>query len=162
MRQLGQNQKTRRGSKAGRRRVPARSELQKELTEAVRHRAAVSEVLRAIARSPHDLQPVFDTIIGSAMRICRANVGTLRLYEQKGLRLVAQLVQPNTLLERWTTPVLLAPTSSLWAHIANGLPGDARDPLRSRCSALSPRTCPTSGWHGRIIRFFQFFEAQTA
>jgi len=30
-------------------------ELQQELTEVVRHRAAISEVLRAIASSPHDL-----------------------------------------------------------------------------------------------------------
>jgi hypothetical protein len=58
-------------------------ELQQELTEVVRHRAAISEVLRAIASSPHDLQPIFDTIIGSAVCLCRANVGVLRLSEGK-------------------------------------------------------------------------------
>ena len=57
-------------SKASRRRVPARSELQQELSEVVRHRAAVSEVLLVIAGSPHDLQPIFYTIIGSAARLC--------------------------------------------------------------------------------------------
>jgi hypothetical protein len=35
-------------------------ELHEELTEVVRHRAAISEVLRAIASSPDDLQPLFD------------------------------------------------------------------------------------------------------
>ena len=40
-----------------------RSDLQKELVELLRQRAAISEVLRAIANSPHDLQPIFDTII---------------------------------------------------------------------------------------------------
>ena len=39
------------------------SDLQKELTEVLRQRAAISAVLRAIANSPHDLQPIFDTII---------------------------------------------------------------------------------------------------
>jgi hypothetical protein len=74
-----------------------RSELQQELTEVVRHRAAISEVLRVIASSPHDLQPIFDTIIGSATRLCRTNIGTLRLYEGKGLRLVAQLAKGSAL-----------------------------------------------------------------
>src|ERR1700722_14754051 len=64
-------------------------ELQDELTEVTRHRAAISEVLRAIASSPHDLQPIFDTIIDSARRLCQAEVGTLRLSEQAGFRLVA-------------------------------------------------------------------------
>src|ERR671935_275756 len=78
------NQKPRRGSKAEPSRVPARG-----LTEVVRHRAAISEVLRVIASSPHDLQPIFDTIIGNAVRLCRANVGVLRLSEGKALRLAA-------------------------------------------------------------------------
>jgi signal transduction histidine kinase len=65
------------------------SELQDELTEVARHRAAISEVLRAIADSPHDLQPIFDTILDSATRLCQAEVGSLRLSEQAGLRLVA-------------------------------------------------------------------------
>jgi transcriptional regulator with GAF, ATPase, and Fis domain len=65
------------------------SELQDELTEVTRHRAAISEVLRAIAGSPHDLQPIFDTILDSATRLCQAEVGSLRLSEQAGLRLVA-------------------------------------------------------------------------
>jgi len=87
MKQPRQNQKTRRQ----RPRLPAsvRSKLLDELTEVTRHRAAISEVLRAIASSPHDLQPIFDTIIDSARRLCQAEVGTLRLSEQAGLRLVA-------------------------------------------------------------------------
>ena len=107
-------------SKASRRRVPARSELQQELSEVVRHRAAVSEVLLVIAGSPHDLQPIFDTIIPSATRLCRANSGTLRLVEDKGLRLVAEMLQPKTLSDRWSPPILAEPGSSLLARVANG------------------------------------------
>src|SRR5580692_12566902 len=65
------------------------SDFQDELAEVLRHRAAISEVLRAIASSPHDLQPIFDTILDSARRLCQADVGSLRLSEQAGLRLVA-------------------------------------------------------------------------
>jgi hypothetical protein len=72
---LRPNQKTRRGCKADRRRVHARSVLQQQLAEVVRHRAATSEVPRVIASSPHDLQPIFDTISGSATRLCQATLG---------------------------------------------------------------------------------------
>jgi hypothetical protein len=47
-------------------RVLSRSELQKQVTELAAQRAAISEVLRAIASSPHDLQPIFETILDSA------------------------------------------------------------------------------------------------
>ena len=121
MKRLSPNQKkTRRGSKAERRRVPSRSELQQELTEVAGHRAAISEVLRVIASSPHDLQPIFDTIIASATRLCRANAGTLRLVEDKGLRLVAEILQPKTLSDRWSPPILAEPGSSLLARVAKG------------------------------------------
>ena len=41
------------------------SDLQKKLAEVLRQRAAISTVLRAIANSPHDLQPIFNAIIDS-------------------------------------------------------------------------------------------------
>jgi hypothetical protein len=67
-----------------------RSDLQKELAEVFLCRAAVSAVLRAIASSPHDMQPIFDAILDSARRLSRADSGVLRLVEEAGLRLVAQ------------------------------------------------------------------------
>ena len=67
-----------------------RSDSQKELAEVLRQRAAISEVLRAIVSCPHDLQPIFDTILDSARRLSRADAGVLRLVEEAGLRLVAE------------------------------------------------------------------------
>ena len=49
-----------------------RSDLQKELDDVLLQRAAISAVLRAIASSPHDLQPIFDTILDNAVHLCRA------------------------------------------------------------------------------------------
>ena len=71
-----------------------KSDLQKELAEVLRQRAAISEVLRAIANSPHDLQPIFDTIIDSAVHLCRAEAGAFRLSEETGFRLAAHKRTP--------------------------------------------------------------------
>src|SRR5882757_3950992 len=72
------------------------SELQDRVTELIEQQTAISEVLRAIANSPHDLQPIFDAMLDSATRLCRADIGCLRLFEESGLRLVA--VRGGTLL----------------------------------------------------------------
>jgi hypothetical protein len=42
----------------------------RELNEALSREAATSEVLGVISSSPNDLQPVFDTILEKAVRIC--------------------------------------------------------------------------------------------
>jgi len=65
------------------------SEPQDRVTELIEQQTAISEVLRAIANSPYDLQPIFDAILDSATRLCRADVGALRLSEDSGLRIVA-------------------------------------------------------------------------
>jgi hypothetical protein len=70
------NEDIRREDSAGSTRVLSDSELQKQITDFAAQRLAISEVLRAIASSPHDLQPIFDTIIDSAVHLCRAEWGT--------------------------------------------------------------------------------------
>jgi GAF domain-containing protein len=71
------------------------SDLQKELAEVLRQRAAISAVLRAIVNSPHDLQPIFDTILDNAVRLCRAEGGGFRVPEETGFRLVASKQSPT-------------------------------------------------------------------
>jgi signal transduction histidine kinase len=88
--------KPRAGPKAPRRlRVADRLELQEQATELVAQQAAMSEVLRSIANSPHELQPIFDTITANATRLCRAEVGALILFEEHGYRLVARTGVPD-------------------------------------------------------------------
>src|SRR5215472_9540461 len=88
-----------------------RSDLQKELAEVLRQRAAISAVLRAIANSPHDLQPIFDTILDNAVHLCRAEWGNCRLAEETGFRLVAY--KPYPAASEWVPPMLLEYGSSI-------------------------------------------------
>jgi C4-dicarboxylate-specific signal transduction histidine kinase len=71
------------------------SELQDRMTELIEQRTAISGVLRAIASSPHDLQPIFDTVLEYAGRLCRAELGSLILFEQNGYRMVARKGLPD-------------------------------------------------------------------
>jgi signal transduction histidine kinase len=114
------------------------SELQDRVTELVEQQTAISEVLRAIANSPHDLQPIFDAILDSATRLCRADLGTLRLAEASGLRRVAVRGDPLLVSQASSSVPVLAEqgsflsrlaTSRLPTHIPDipALEGDHRD-----------------------------------
>jgi signal transduction histidine kinase len=48
-----------------------------ELTEALDQQTATAEVLRVISNSPGELEPVFQAILASSMRICDANFGIM-------------------------------------------------------------------------------------
>src|SRR5712671_1186219 len=127
------------------------SELEDRLTEVIEQQTAISEVLRAIASSPHDLQPIFDAILDSAKRLCRADMGSLRLFEESGLRLVAMRGDAFLVSQVWSSfPVLdkesflgrLA-TSRLPAHIPDltALEGYHRDDLWVTWMNRGFRTC---------------------
>jgi signal transduction histidine kinase len=84
------------------------SEPQDRVAELIEQQTAISEVLRAIASSPHDMQPIFDAILDSATRLCRADIGSLRLSEESGVRRVALRGDPLLVSQaRSSIPVLV-------------------------------------------------------
>jgi GAF domain-containing protein len=60
-----------------------------ERDEALAQQTATSEILRAIARSPTDLQPVFEGIVRSAARVCEAEFSAVARSDGGLLHLVA-------------------------------------------------------------------------
>ena len=65
------------------------AQLTRERDEALEQLSATSRVLGVIASSPGDLQPVFQTILANATRICEAELGLLWRAEGDGFRAVS-------------------------------------------------------------------------
>ena len=65
------------------------AQLARERDEALEREKAAADVLSVINSSPGVLQPVFQSILENATRICEAKFGMLYLPEAGGLRLVA-------------------------------------------------------------------------
>jgi signal transduction histidine kinase len=61
----------------------------RELSEALEHQTATSEVLNVISRSPTDAQPVFGAIVESAARLCEAVFSGVLLYDGDLLHVTA-------------------------------------------------------------------------
>jgi GAF domain-containing protein len=82
----------------------------RELSESLEQQTATSEVLRVISSSQGQLQPVFDTLLDNATRLCAAKFGTMFFCEGNDFRVVAQHKNtPRALVQmRRQDPILRA------------------------------------------------------
>jgi len=78
-----------------------------DLSEALEQQTATSEVLQVISSSPGELEPVFQTMMENATRLCEANFGVLFRFEGGAFRTVALHNAPAAFAEeRRRNPVL--------------------------------------------------------
>ena len=80
--------------------IEAEQERTRELTEALRQQTATADVLQVISGSAFDLQPVFDTVAESSVRLCDAERAFIRRYDGELLHIVADFNAPPE-LKKW-------------------------------------------------------------
>ncbi len=61
----------------------------RDLSESLEQQTATSEILRVISQSQRDVQPVFETIVANAMKLCQAYSGSLFTFDGKLVHLAA-------------------------------------------------------------------------
>jgi GAF domain-containing protein/CheY-like chemotaxis protein len=81
-----------------------------DLTEALEQKTATAEILRVISGSPTDVQPVFETIVQSAVHLCGARTGALYQFDGDLLHLVAHHNQPPAALAALQRAYPMRPT----------------------------------------------------
>jgi GAF domain-containing protein len=84
-----------------------------QVTEALEQQTATAEILRVISSSPIDVQPVFDTIVRSAVRLCDGLYCGLFQFDGELLHFVAHHNHPPEALEEVHRRYPAPPT---WAH----------------------------------------------
>jgi GAF domain-containing protein len=131
------------GDSAGRR-------LEQRLAEALEQQAATNEILRVISQSHTDVQPVFDAIVHSAVRLCGADHSIVTQFDGDLLHAVAHhgfSPEAKKIIER-TFPMRPGPQNipsrvALSKAVIN-LPDILADPMYSRDYAMA------GGWRSGI------------
>ncbi len=88
--------------------------LLNELRQSLEQQTATADVLRVISSSSGDLNPVFETMLANATRICKAKFGTLYFCEDDGFRAVAIHNAPPAYAQARAAIVHPHRDSSLW------------------------------------------------
>ncbi len=105
-----------------------------ELREALEQQTATSEILRVIASSPTELEPVLDTLIANAVKLSGAKQGHIRQSDGEFLRVVAHYNEsPERITILQSNPLPLNPNipgaqAFLWRNRSISLTRKERPP----------------------------------
>src|SRR5262245_53984155 len=93
------------------------AQAERQLSEALERQAATDEVLRVIAGSAGELEPVFQAMLENATRICEAKFGTLNLYDGSVFEIAAHYNVPPAFAESRLHKVIRPHPSSAHAKV---------------------------------------------
>ncbi|MEO8144037.1 MAG: GAF domain-containing protein, partial [Betaproteobacteria bacterium] len=85
--------------------------MRQQLAEARAQRAATAEILKVIARSPSDVQPVFDCIVRNASTLCKVPMATAILFDGAMLHLASSSLDAKRMVrfnKLWPMPIARA------------------------------------------------------
>jgi two-component system, NtrC family, sensor kinase len=86
-----------------------------QVSEALDQQTATGRILGAISNSPTDVQPVFDAIVDSAVRLCDGLFGAVLRFDGELLHLVAHHNLPSAALASYERIFPLPPSRSMVA-----------------------------------------------
>jgi two-component system, NtrC family, sensor kinase len=72
-----------------------------QLSESLQQQTATADVLKVISSSPGELEPVFQSMLQNAVRICDAAFGMLFRFEENAWRAAAMFGVPTAFAEFW-------------------------------------------------------------
>src|SRR3954468_9467226 len=67
------------------------AELERDLAEATERQSATTQVLEVLGRSAFELEPVFETVLAQAVRLCRADAGQIYVRDGERYHIAAAL-----------------------------------------------------------------------
>jgi GAF domain len=126
-----------------------------DLSEALEQQTATSEVLQVISSSPTELEPVFETMLANATRLCEAKFGNLFLREEDKFRLVAMHGAPAAWAERWRREPMIRPGP----HTGMARAAETKDVVhiadltQSRPTSIAIR-CSSTKWNSPLAARF--------
>ena len=112
-------------------------ERNRDLTGALEQQTATGEVLRVIASSPTELQPVLDTLVANAVKLSGAKQGHIRQLDGEFLRVVAHHNEsPERIAVLQSNPLPVSPNIpgvelSSTANLSTSLTPDYTPPMHN-------------------------------
>src|SRR3954449_5064173 len=67
------------------------AELERDLAEAIERQSATGQVLEVLGRCAFELEPVFETVLAQAVRLCHADAGLIYVLDGDAYRVEVAL-----------------------------------------------------------------------